>query len=67
MESLVKTGDVNVVMECQKEVSISNAINMFLVECDIRENSRVVYRRGLQCFFKWVEKSQRFAVLFQMG
>ena len=59
MESLVKTGVVNAVMECQKEVSISNAINMFLVECDIRENSRVVYRRGLQCFFRCVENCGR--------
>ncbi|MBQ2787676.1 MAG: tyrosine-type recombinase/integrase [Bacteroidaceae bacterium] len=59
MESLVKTGGANTVTECCKEQSIDNAIGMFLAECDIRENSRVVYRRGLQCFFKWVAASGR--------
>ena len=59
MESLVKIGGANTVTECRKEQSIDNAIGMFLAECDIRENSRVVYRRGLQCFFKWVAASGR--------
>ena len=59
MKSLVKIGGANTVTECRKEQSIDNAIGMFLTECDIRENSRVVYRRGLQCFFKWVAASGR--------
>ena len=40
-------------------VSIEEAIELFVSECDIRENSRNVYRRGLLYFFKWVEKTGR--------
>jgi site-specific recombinase XerD len=40
-------------------VSIKKAIELFVSECDIRENSRNVYRRGLLYFFKWVEKTGR--------
>lgn len=42
-----------------REVSIDKAIELFVAECDIRENSRNVYRRGLQFFFKWVENTNR--------
>ena len=42
-----------------REVSIDKAIELFVAECDIRENSRNVYRRGLQYFFKWVENTNR--------
>ena len=42
-----------------REVSIEKAIELFVAECDIRENSRNVYRRGLQYFFKWVENTGR--------
>ena len=40
-------------------VSIVEAVEAFLSECDIRVNSKNVYRRGLQCFFKWVEQTGR--------
>ena len=42
-----------------QSVSIYDAVEVFLSECDIRENSRNVYRRGLQYFFKWVEQTGR--------
>lgn len=42
-----------------QSVSIYDAVEVFLSECDIRENSRNVYRRGLQYFFKWVGNSGR--------
>ena len=42
-----------------KNVSIVEAVEAFLSECDIRANSKNVYRRGLQYFFKWVESSGR--------
>ena len=40
-------------------VSIVEAVEAFLSECDIRVNSKNVYRRGLQYFFKWVESTGR--------
>ena len=39
--------------------SIVEAVEAFLSECDIRANSKNVYRRGLQYFFKWVESTGR--------
>ena len=42
-----------------QSVSIYDAVEVFLSECDIRESSRNVYRRGLQYFFKWVGNSGR--------
>ena len=42
-----------------QSASITDAVEAFLAECDIRENSRNVYRRGLQYFFKWVESTGR--------
>lgn len=42
-----------------QSASIYDAVEVFLSECDIRENSRNVYRRGLQYFFKWVGNSGR--------
>ena len=40
-------------------VSIVEAVEAFLSECDIRVNSKNVYRRGLHYFFKWVESTGR--------
>ena len=40
-------------------VSIVEAVEAFLSECDIRANSKNVYRRGLHYFFKWVEQAGR--------
>ena len=40
-------------------VSIVEAVEAFLSECDIRVNSKNVYRRGLHYFFKWVESTSR--------
>lgn len=40
-------------------VSIVEAVEAFLSECDIRANSKNVYRRGLLYFFKWVEQTGR--------
>ena len=42
-----------------KSVSIVETVEAFLSECDIRANSKNVYRRGLQYFFKWVESTGR--------
>lgn len=39
--------------------SIVEAVEAFLSECDIRANSKNVYRRGLLNFFKWVEQTGR--------
>lgn len=43
----------------QLNISIDIAIETFLADCDIRNNSRNVYRRCLQYFFKWVEQTGR--------
>ena len=58
MESIIKVSGVSTPVVNQ-ELSISRAIDAFVAECDIRENSRNVYRRGLQYFFKWVERTGR--------
>lgn len=57
MEGIVK-------VECcvpvvNKNVSIVEAVEAFLSECDIRANSKNVYRRGLLYFFRWVESTGR--------
>ena len=46
MESIIKVGngDNPVVKQV---TSINNAVEAFLSECDIRANSKNVYRRGL--------------------
>ena len=57
MEGIVKIeGCVSVV---NKNVSIIEAVEVFLSECDIRANSKNVYRRGLLYFFRWVESTGR--------
>ena len=58
MEGIIKVSGASAHIVNQ-DVSIKNAIEMFVAECDIRENSRNVYRRGLQYFFKWVENTGR--------
>jgi integrase/recombinase XerC/integrase/recombinase XerD len=58
MEGIIKVSGVSTPVVNQ-ELSISRAIEAFVAECDIRENSRNVYRRGLQYFFKWVENTGR--------
>lgn len=40
-------------------ITIGNAVEAFLSECDIRTSSKNVYSRGLQYFFKWVERTGR--------
>lgn len=57
MDSVVKIGTT--VLVASQSASITDAVEVFLAECDIRENSRNVYRRGLQYFFKWVENTGR--------
>ena len=57
MEGMVKVEGYSPVVN--QDVSIEEAIELFVSECDIRENSRNVYRRGLLYFFKWVEKTGR--------
>ena len=57
MEGIVKVEGYSPVVN--QDVSIEEAIELFVSECDIRENSRNVYRRGLLYFFKWVEKTGR--------
>ena len=57
MESVIKIGAKALAMS--QSASITDAVEAFLAECDIRENSRNVYRRGLQYFFKWVESTGR--------
>ena len=42
-----------------RNITIGNAVEVFLSECDIRTSSKNVYNRGLQYFFKWVECSGR--------
>lgn len=55
MEGIVK-GYAPVV---NKNVSIIEAVEAFLSECDIRANSKNVYQRGLLYFFRWVESTGR--------
>lgn len=57
MEGVVKVEGYAPVVN--KNVSIVEAVEAFLSECDIRANSKNVYRRGLLYFFKWVESTGR--------
>ena len=57
MEGIVKVEGYAPV--ANQSASIVEAVEAFLSECDIRENSRNVYRRGLRYFFKWVENTGR--------
>ncbi len=57
MEGVVKVEGYSPVVN--KNVSIIEAVEAFLSECDIRANSKNVYRRGLLYFFKWVESTGR--------
>ena len=58
MEGIIKVSEASTPI-VNPDVSIEKAIEAFVAECDIRENSRNVYRRGLQYFFKWVENTGR--------
>ena len=42
-----------------QSASIVEAVEVFLSECDIRANSKNVYRRGLLNFFRWVKQTER--------
>ena len=57
MEGIVKVEDCAPVVN--KNVSIVEAVEAFLSECDIRANSKNVYRRGLLNFFRWVDSTGR--------
>lgn len=57
MEGIVKVEGYSPIVN--KNVSIFEAVEAFLSECDIRANSKNVYRRGLLNFFKWVEQTGR--------
>lgn len=57
MEGVVKVEGYAPVVN--KNVSIVEAVEAFLSECDIRANSKNVYRRGLLYFFKWIESTGR--------
>ena len=57
MEGIVKVEGYSPVVN--QSVSIIEAVEAFLSECDIRANSKNVYRRGLLYFFKWVEQTGR--------
>ena len=57
MEGIVKIKGYAPVVN--KNVSIVEAVEAFLGECDIRANSKNVYRRGLLNFFRWVEQTGR--------
>ena len=57
MEGIVKVEGYAPVVN--QSVSIIEAVEVFLSECDIRANSKNVYRRGLLYFFKWVEQTGR--------
>lgn len=57
MEGIVKVEGYAPV--ANKSISIVKAVEAFLSECDIRANSKNVYRRGLLNFYKWVEQTGR--------
>lgn len=57
MEGIVKVEGCAPVVN--QSVSIIEAVEAFLSECDIRANSKNVYRRGLLYFFRWVESTGR--------
>ena len=52
MEGIVKVEGYAPVVN--QSVPIIEAVEAFLSECDIRANSKNVYRRGLLYFFRWV-------------
>ena len=57
MEGIVKVEGYSPVVN--QSVSIIEAVEAFLSECDIRANSKNVYRRGLLNFFRWVKQTER--------
>ena len=57
MEGIVKVEGYSLVVN--QSVSIIEAVEAFLSECDIRANSKNVYRRGLLNFFRWVKQTER--------
>ena len=57
MEGIVKVEGYAPVVN--QSASIVEAVEAFLSECDIRVNSKNVYRRGLLNFFRWVESTER--------
>lgn len=57
MDSIIKVEGYAPVVN--QSVPIIEAVEAFLSECDIRANSKNVYRRGLLYFFKWVEQTGR--------
>ena len=57
MEGVVKVEGYAPV--ANKSISIVKAVEAFLSECDIRANSKNIYRRGLLNFFRWVEQTGR--------
>ena len=57
MEGIVKVEGYAPV--ANKSISIVKAVEAILSECDIRANSKNVYRRGLLNFFRWVEQTGR--------
>ena len=57
MEEVVKVEGYSPVVN--QSVSIIEAVEAFLSECDIRANSKNVYRRGLLNFFRWVKQTER--------
>lgn len=57
MEEIVKVERYAPVVN--QSASIVEAVEAFLSECDIRANSKNVYRRGLLFFFRWVEQTGR--------
>ena len=57
MEGIVKVEGYSPIVN--QSASIVEAVEAFLSECDIRANSKNVYRRGLLYFFRWVESTGR--------
>ena len=57
MEGVVKVEGYSPIVN--KNVSIFEAVEAFLSECDIRASSKSAYRRWLRYFFKWVESTGR--------
>ena len=57
MEGIVKVEGYAPVVN--QSATIVEAVEAFLSECDIRVNSKNVYRRGLLNFFRWVESTGR--------
>ena len=57
MEEIIKVENYTPVVN--RNTSIVEAVEVFLGECDIRANSKNVYRRGLLYFFRWVDSTGR--------